>query len=81
MMSENINKKFFEGDVADEYDYERDDGKIEVRRKGTIAILEEWIDRYFRPGDDGPANEMKTAFRKVRKGTRQFLTRYLTQEK
>lgn len=67
MMSENIDKKFFEGEIADEYYHERDDGKIEVRRKGTIAILEEWIDRYFRPADDGPINDMKTAFRKVRK--------------
>ena len=67
MMSDNINKKFFEGEIADEYDYEREDGKIEVRRKGTIAILEEWIDQYFRPADDGPINDMKAAFRKVRK--------------
>lgn len=67
MMSDNINKKFFDGEIADEYDHERDDGKIEVRRKGTIAILEEWTDRYFRPADDGPIQEMKAAFRKVRK--------------
>ncbi|MCU7862156.1 MAG: AAA family ATPase [Candidatus Thiodiazotropha sp. (ex Lucinoma kastoroae)] len=67
MMSDNINKKYFADEIADEYDYERDDGKVEVRRKGTIAILEEWIDHYFRPADDGPIKEMKAAFRKVRK--------------
>lgn len=67
MMSDNINKKFFDEEIADEYDHIRDDGKIEVRKKGTIAILEEWIDRYFRPQDDGPIKEMKAAFRKVRK--------------
>ena len=67
MMSDNINKKFFAGEIADEYDYERDDGKVEVRKKGTIAILEEWIDRYFRPEDEGPIDEMKATFKKVRK--------------
>lgn len=67
MMSDNINKKFFAGEIEDEYDHVRDDGKIEVRKKGTIAILEEWIDRYFHPQDNGPINEMKAAFRRVRK--------------
>lgn len=67
MMSDNINKKFFADEISDEYDHERDDGKVEVRKKGTIAILEEWVDRYFRPQDDGPIKEMKAAFRKVRK--------------
>jgi len=67
MMSDNINKKFFEDEIEVEYDHERDDGKVEVRKKGTISILEEWIDLYFRSQDDGPIQEMKTAFRKVRK--------------
>ncbi len=67
MMSDNINKRFFDGEITDEYDHVRDDGKIEVRKKGTIAILEEWIDRYFQPQDRGPINEMKAAFKKVRK--------------
>lgn len=67
MMSDNINKNFFKGEIAEEYDHEREDGKIEVRKKGTISILEEWIDRYFRPSDDAPIVKMKAAFRKVRK--------------
>lgn len=67
MMSDNINKNFFAGEIAEVYDHVRDDGKIEVRKKGTIAILEEWIDRYFRVQDDGPIKEMKSAFRKIRK--------------
>ncbi|MBL2669435.1 AAA family ATPase, partial [Klebsiella pneumoniae] len=36
MMSDNINKKFFEGDVELEIEKEREDGKIVVRPKGTI---------------------------------------------
>lgn len=67
MMSDNINKKIFLGEIADEYDQLRDDGKIVVRKKGTIAILEEWIERYFQPQDDGPINDMIAAFRRVRK--------------
>lgn len=67
MMSDNINKNFFADEIEDEYDHEREDGKIEVRRKGTIAILDEWINRYFRPQDKEPLKDMIAAFRNVRK--------------
>jgi hypothetical protein len=66
MMSDNINKKFFENEIDEEYDHEREDGKVEVRRKGTIVMLEEWVDGKFKTNDDEPLKKMKTAFRKVR---------------
>lgn len=67
MISENINKKYFEGEVSDEHEHEREDGKIEVRKKGTIAILEEWIATKFRAEDDDPVTDMIATFKKVRK--------------
>ncbi|EFA7470582.1 AAA family ATPase [Escherichia coli] len=66
MMSDNLNKKFFEDDVELEIEEEREDGKIVVRPKGTIQILESWLDKYFQPTDPAPVKDMIDTFRKVR---------------
>lgn len=71
MMSDNINKKFFLGEVGDEVEEERDDGKILVRQRGTIAMLEEWITTYFRPTDPKPMTKLIDAFKAVRKKRQQ----------
>lgn len=67
MISDNINKEFFRQDLSLEEDQEREDGKVVVRQKGTIALLEEWVRKYFRPADQAPIDKMISAFRKVRK--------------
>ncbi|MGD1927971.1 MAG: hypothetical protein ACFB12_03590 [Leptolyngbyaceae cyanobacterium] len=66
LMSDNINKKIFENDVELESEEERDDGKIIVKPKGTIQILEAWVNRYFKPVDPTPIEEMIKTFRKIR---------------
>lgn len=66
MMSDNINKKFFENDVELESEEERADGKIVVKSKGTIQILESWLNKFFRPVDRKPIDGMLASFRKVR---------------
>lgn len=66
MMSDNINKKFFEDDVELESEEERDDGKIVVRPKGTIHILDSWVNKYFRPTDPTPIKEMIKTFKMIR---------------
>jgi hypothetical protein len=66
MLSDNIDKAFFENDVPLEEDKTRPDGKIEVRQKGTIALLEEWLRKNFRLADPKPFESMFKAFRKVR---------------
>jgi hypothetical protein len=66
MMSDNLNKKFFEDDVELESEEERADGKIVVKQKGTIQILESWVNKYFRPADRKPIDDMVAIFRKVR---------------
>ena len=66
MMSDNINKKFFEDDVELESEEERDDGKIVVRPRGTIQILEAWVSKYFQPADPKPIEVTMKTFRLVR---------------
>ncbi len=67
MMSDNINKEFFTGEVPLEEDVERPDGKIVVRQKATIALLEEWVRKYFKPAEPAPVDGMFKGFRAVRK--------------
>lgn len=67
MLSDNIDKAFFENDVPLEEDKIRPDGKIEVRQKGTIALLEEWLRKFFQPADPKPFESMLKAFRTVRR--------------
>lgn len=67
LMSDNLNKKFFSPELELEEDKERSDGKIEVRQKGTIALLDEWAHTCFVAKDEKPITEMMNAFRKVRK--------------
>lgn len=67
IMSDNINKDFFKDELELENEKARDDGKVVVTLKGTIQLLEEWINKYFRPADQNPLVEMINAFKKVRK--------------
>ncbi|MGK9234796.1 hypothetical protein KXS07_23815 [Inquilinus limosus] len=47
ILSENLNKKFFAG-IDPETEERRSDGKIIVRTKGTLQLLEEWIRKTLR---------------------------------
>ena len=67
MLSDNINKDFFLDEVSLEEDQPRPDGKIVVRQKGTLALLEEWLRKHFRPSDPEPFNDMFKSFRVIRK--------------
>lgn len=42
------------------------DGKIMVKLKGTIKLLDSWVNKYFMPSDKKPIDEMLVTFRKVR---------------
>jgi hypothetical protein len=67
MLSDNINKAFFRAEVADETHVERGDGKVEVRQKGTLQILDEWVRRFYRTDDWEPWQQAMGALRDVRK--------------
>lgn len=68
MMSDNLNKRFFSAaSIPLEDEEERPDGKVVVTSRGTIALLEAWMRRYFHPADPKPVEKIFAAFRKVRK--------------
>lgn len=67
MMSENLNKNFFKGDLDLETETPRADGKIIVQPKGTVTLLAEWFAKKFRATDNAPVLAMVAAFREVRK--------------
>jgi len=67
MMSDNINKEFFGNDVEIETDEVRADGKVVVKPKRTVQILEAWFAKLFRAEDEGPIQAMIASFKKVRK--------------
>ncbi|MGA8171673.1 MAG: hypothetical protein WB816_12705 [Methylocystis sp.] len=43
LLSDSIDGKFFEGKLPLETETSRPDGKIVVRKKGTLTLLEEWL--------------------------------------
>ena len=67
MISDNIDREFFSEDLSLETDTERADGKVVVVAKGTISLLKEWVNRYWRPAEPEPVESMFQAFRTVRK--------------
>jgi hypothetical protein len=66
LMSGNMNKDFFRGEVSAETQEERSDGKFVIRQKGTIALLKEWVASVFRTDQQEMIEEMISTFRKVR---------------
>ncbi len=47
LLSDNIDREFFAGDVPYESEIERRDGKIIVQQKNPLRILNEWITNVF----------------------------------
>lgn len=52
VLSENINKEFFQNEVPYEREIHRKDGRIEVQNKGTLQILDEWVRKDFYTDDN-----------------------------
>ena len=67
MLSEDINKKFFMKDIQPQREITRGDGKISVQNKGTIAMLDEWIRKYYKTKDWGYWDKAVESFKKIRK--------------
>jgi len=67
MISENIKKEFFQNEVPYEVEEVRRDGKVVVRQKNTLTILDEWVHKHYRTDDWEPINEMIETFKEVRK--------------
>lgn len=71
MISENIDKQFFQNEVSYENEIERQDGKIIVQQKGTLRILDEWIRMYCPSVDWKSWDEAIQVFQEVRKKRQQ----------
>ena len=67
MLSDNINRRFFRGDLEMERLERRGDGTVVAKEKGTISLLIEWLAARFRPRDGDPVGDVEVAFREVRK--------------
>jgi len=67
MISENINKDFFQQEVPYETEMKRVDDKIIVQKKGTIVLLKEWLDKMIFLKDPEPAEKMIQTFQKIRR--------------
>jgi len=67
LLSDNINKDFFQGEVSYESESERKDGKIVVQSKGTLQILDDWVRKHFSTDDWEPWDESIKTMREVRR--------------
>lgn len=67
LISENINKKFFQNEIPYNVETTRSDGKVIVQEKGTLSLLKEWVFQkvFFR--DPDPAKKMFQTFQKIRR--------------
>lgn len=66
LISENINKDFFDGKVKMDYEKERDDGRIIITHKGTITLLQEWLTNNITM-TYGSVEELLKPFKDIRK--------------
>jgi hypothetical protein len=66
-LSENINKPFFEGTLELEELKPIGENMVERVHKGTLRLLEEWIDLSFRFPDDTFSKKLVKPFKDVRK--------------
>lgn len=67
LLSESLNRDFFKGDLELTEDIERSDGKVEVRQKGTIALLGVWVRKKVRLKDPKPFDAAVATIKEVRK--------------
>lgn len=67
MLSDNINKKFFQNEVSYETEIQRKDGRVQVCNKGTLQILDDWVRKFFKPYDWNAWDVSIASLRKVRK--------------
>ncbi len=67
MISENINKDFFEGKV-ELFEYkELGNGLVEKQSKGTLQIFEEWLTSVFNVEGESAISELFKPLKKIRR--------------
>jgi len=67
MISDNINKEFFKGEV-ELYDIQEVEERIiERKQKGTLRLFEEWLSTRFNTNEQSAINNIFKPFKKVRR--------------
>ena len=67
MISENINRDFFEGKVALFEYVNLEDGIVERKSKGTLQLFEEWLTKVFNVKGDGTVSDLFKPLKKIRR--------------
>lgn len=67
MISDNLNKKFFEGKVDMFEIVELEEGIVERKPKGTIRLFEEWLTKKFKVDGDEEIKSIFKSFKKIRR--------------
>jgi hypothetical protein len=66
MLSDNLNKRFFEGKL-ELVTHEKKGGVVIERQKGTLVLLDEWLTLNVKFPDPEPKDEMIKVFKNIRK--------------
>jgi len=75
MMSQNLNVDFFRKEIPVEYEEARKDGKVSVKMKGTIQLLDEFLKCKFITKERKDIEDMIAAFKEVRQLRRDYAHR------
>ena len=67
LLSDNIDADFFGGDLPLEREIRRHDGRVEIQRKGTLSMLDEWFRRHYSTDDWTPWEEAVKTLKEVRR--------------
>jgi hypothetical protein len=67
MLSDNMDRDFFNNEVSFEFEETRNDGKIVVNQKNSIHILSDWLHDQFQTDDWSEIEDMLQTFKTVRK--------------
>jgi hypothetical protein len=66
MMSDNLDKRFFDGKVDLTFQSQKD-GIVSEQSKGTISLLADWLSKRVKFSDPTPKDDMIETFKKVRR--------------
>lgn len=67
MVSDNINKSFFKGKVELFEQQTGADGLVVKKDKGTLRLLEEWLNKVYKTSDRTPIDDVFKPFKKIRR--------------
>ncbi len=68
LLSENINRDFFKGDIPLERSVPREDGTLEMQRSGTLQLLEQWLSKKYRTSEGADvSSELLAPLKEVRR--------------